>query len=136
MARGINKVILIGNLGRDPEVTYSASGMAIAAFVVATTEGRKNANGEWKDKTEWHRTKAFGKTAETIGKYLTKGSQVYIEGRIQYDKYQHKDGHMVYTTDIICNKMNMLGGGGESKAQAPQQEKGVEPDDSDNSLPF
>ena len=82
MARGVNKVILIGNLGRDPELSYTPSGLAVARFTLATTEGRK-VEGEWTDETQWHRVVIFGKTAETAGQYLSKGSQVYIEDFIR-----------------------------------------------------
>lgn len=132
MARGVNKVILIGNLGRDPELTYTPSGLAIAKFSLATTEGRKNQEGVWTDHTEWHRIVIFGKTAETAGQYLTKGSQVFIEGRIAYGSYE-REGVKVNTTDIIVSTMQMLGGkgggggesrgGGDSWQQPPKQQQ-------------
>ncbi len=109
MARGINKVILIGNLGNDPDVRSTQSGTTIATLSVATTSARKDRDGNWQEKTEWHRVKIFGKTAETAKMYLTKGSQVYIEGHIEYGSYD-KDGVKHYTTDIICGEMQMLGG--------------------------
>ena len=112
MARGVNKVILIGNLGRDPELSYTPSGLAVARFSLATTVGRKNAEGEWTEETQWHRVVIFGKTAEAAGQYLSKGSQVYIEGRISYGSYE-KEGVKHYTTDIICFRMQMLGSRGE-----------------------
>ena len=108
MARGVNKVILIGNLGRDPELSYLPSGTAVARLSVATTEGRKNAEGNWEDVTEWHRVSVFGKTAETAGQYMSKGQQVYIEGKITYGSYE-KDGIKRYTTDIIAFKVQLLG---------------------------
>ena len=110
MARGINKVILIGNLGNDPDVKYTQGGMAIATLSVATTSSRKDRDGNFQEKTEWHRVKLFGKTAEVAGEYLKKGRQVYIEGRLEYGSYE-KDGVKHYTTDIIGDDMQMLGGG-------------------------
>ena len=110
MARGINKVILVGNLGNDPDVKYTQGGMAIATLSVATTSSRKDRDGNFQEKTEWHRVKLFGKTAEVAGEYLKKGRQVYIEGRLEYGSYE-KDGVKHYTTDIIADEMQMLGGG-------------------------
>ena len=109
MARGVNKVILLGNLGNDPDVKYTQGGMAIATLSVATTYSRKDKDGNFQEKTEWHRVKLFGKTAEVAGEYLKKGRQVYIEGRIEYGSYE-KDGVKHYTTDIIGEDMQMLGG--------------------------
>lgn len=123
MARGVNKVILLGNLGNDPDVKYTQGGMAIATLSVATTSSRKDKEGNWQEQTEWHRVKLFGKTAEVAGEYLKKGRQVYIEGRIEYGSYE-KDGVKHYTTDIIGEDMQMLGsgdgqrsGGGEGGSQ-------------------
>lgn len=117
MARGINKVILIGNLGNDPEIRQTQSGSTIATLSIATTTVRKDRDGNFQEKTEWHRVKIFGKTAETAGKYLSKGRQVYIEGHIEYGSYD-KDGVRHYTTDIICDDMQMLGGGeGQGQGQ-------------------
>ena len=110
MARGINKVILVGNLGNDPDVKYTQGGMAIATLSVATTSSRKDRDGNFQEKTEWHRVKLFGKLGEIAGEYLKKGRQVYIEGRIEYGSYE-KDGVKQYTTDIIADEMQMLGGG-------------------------
>lgn len=101
---GLNKVTLIGNIGQDPEITTAGSGTQIAKFSVATSDGIK-APGEDFPKTEWHRIVAFGKTAELIGKFFKKGSQICIEGRIQYGKYDNKDGVTIYTTDIIANQI-------------------------------
>lgn len=113
MARGVNKVILIGNLGNDPDVRSTQSGSMLATLSLATTSSRKDRDGNWQEKTEWHRVKVFGKTAETAQRYLAKGSQVYIEGHIEYGSYD-KDGVKHYTTDIICDDMQMLGSrGGE-----------------------
>ena len=110
MARGINKVILVGNLGNDPETKYTQGGMAVTTLSLATTSVRKDKDGQQIEKTEWHRVKLFGKTAEVAGEYLKKGRQVYIEGRIEYGSYE-KDGVKHYTTDIIGDDMQMLGGG-------------------------
>jgi single-strand DNA-binding protein len=112
MARGVNKVILVGNLGNDPETKYTQGGMAITTLSVATTSVRKDKDGQQIEKTEWHRVKLFGKLGEIAGEYLRKGSQCYIEGRIEYGSYD-KDGVKHYTTDIIADEMQMLGGKGE-----------------------
>lgn len=125
MARGINKVILVGNLGRDPELTYTPSGLAVGKFSIATTEGRKNAEGEWADHTEWHNIVTFGKTAETAGQYLQKGRQVYIEGRLSTSNYE-KDGVKRYRTDVIANTLLLLGRRDES-AQYEGGSPGYEP---------
>lgn len=106
----LNKAILIGNLGRDPEMRYMQSGEAIANIAVATTETWKDKGGERQEKTEWHRVSAFGKLAEIIGQYLKKGAQVYIEGKIQTRKWTDKDGQDRYTTEIVAHEMKMLGG--------------------------
>lgn len=116
MARGINKVILVGNLGNDPEVRYSQGGNAITTISVATSEQWTDKQGQKQERTEWHRVKFFGRLAEIAGEYLKKGRQVYIEGSLRTDKYTGKDGVERYTTDIIANEMQMLGGppgGGE-----------------------
>src|SRR6476469_10193695 len=110
MARGINKVILVGNLGNDPETKYTQGGMAITTLSLATTSVRKDKDGQQIEKTEWHRVKLFGKVGEIAGEYLKKGRQVYIEGRIEYGSHE-KDGVKHYTTDIIGGGMQMLGGG-------------------------
>jgi len=114
MARGINKVILVGNLGADPETRYSAGGTAITSLRIATSESwMDKQSGERQERTEWHRVKLFGKLAEIAGEYLKKGRQVYIEGSLRTDKYTDKDGIERYTTDIVANEMQMLGGGNE-----------------------
>ncbi len=115
MARGVNKVILVGNLGADPETRYTAGGGAITTIKVATSESWKDKQtGEQQERTEWHRVKFFGRLAEIAGEYLRKGRQVYIEGSIRTDKYTDKEGIERYATDIIANEMQMLGtGGGE-----------------------
>lgn len=117
MARGVNKVILVGNLGRDPEVRYSPNGSAVANVTLATSESWKDKNsGEKQEKTEWHRVVFFGRLAEIAGEYLKKGSQVYVEGRLQTRKWQDKDGHDRYTTEIVANEMQMLGSRGGAGA--------------------
>ena len=114
MARGINKAIIVGNLGRDPEVRYTANGNAIANITVATTESWKDKqSGERQEKTEWHRVVFFGRLAEVAGEYLKKGAQVYIEGRLQTRKWEDKSGQERYTTEIVANEMQMLGSRGD-----------------------
>ncbi|GJM07509.1 MAG: single-stranded DNA-binding protein [marine bacterium B5-7] len=115
MARGVNKVILIGNLGQDPEVRYMPSGSAVANVSLATTESRKNREtGENEDQTEWHRVTFYNRLAEIAGEYLRKGSKIYVDGKIRTRKWQDKSGQDRYTTEIIANEMQMLdsrGGG-------------------------
>ena len=107
---GINKAILIGNLGRDPEVRYTPSGLAVANFNIATSERWKDRDtGEMNERTEWHRIVAFGKLGEICGEYLSKGKQVYIEGRIQTREWEDRDGNRRYTTEIVASDMKMLG---------------------------
>ena len=129
MARGVNKVILVGNLGNDPEVKYTQGGMAITTLSVATTSVRKDKDGNQQEKTEWHRVKLFGKLGEIAGEYLKKGRQVYIEGSIRYDKFTGADGVEKYFTDIVADEMQMLGGGGagEGGEQRPQRSSGDRP---------
>lgn len=111
-SRGVNKVILIGNLGNDPEVRYTASGAAVANVSLATSEQWKDReSGEQQERTEWHRVVFFGRIAEVVGEYLRKGSQIYVEGRLQTRKWQDKDGNDKYSTEIVANDMQMLGGG-------------------------
>lgn len=108
MARGLNKVMLIGRLGKDPEIRYAQSGTAVTNFTLATNEGwMDKASGEKKEKTEWHRIVAFGKLGEICGKYLTKGKQIYVEGRLQTRSWE-QDGVTRYTTEIVANDMQML----------------------------
>lgn len=115
MARGVNKVILVGNLGKDPEVRYAANGNAIANITLATSESWKDKQtGETQEKTEWHRVVFFRRLAEIAGEYLKKGSQVYIEGKLQTRKWQDKEGNDRYTTEIVANEMQMLGSRGGS----------------------
>ncbi|MBI4644279.1 MAG: single-stranded DNA-binding protein [Deltaproteobacteria bacterium] len=115
---GVNKVILVGNLGADPEMRYTAGGTAVCKFRIATTERYKDRQGNTQERTDWHRITAWGKLAEICGQYLAKGKQVYIEGRLEYGSYE-KDGVKHYTTDIIANTMQMLGLAG-NRAQEPE----------------
>jgi single-strand DNA-binding protein len=118
MARGVNKVIVVGNLGQDPETRYIPSGSAVTNLRIATNESWKDKQtGEQKDRTEWHSVAMFGRLAEIAAEYLRKGSQVYIEGKLRTRKWQDKDGNDRYTTEIIADEMQMLGnraGGGAS----------------------
>ena len=119
----INKVILIGNLGRDPEVRYMPSGDAVANITIATTDTWKDKAGEKQEQTEWHRVAMFGKTAEIAGEYLKKGSQVYIEGKLQTRKWTDKEGQERYTTEIRADRMQMLGSrSGGSERMAPPED--------------
>ena len=120
----VNKAIIIGNLGRDPEVRYTASGEALCNITVATSETWKDkATGEKKEATEWHRISFFGKLAEIAGQYLKKGSQVYVEGSIRTRKWTDKEGQERYTTEIVANEMKMLGSR-EGMSDAPPRESG------------
>jgi len=115
MARGVNKVILVGNLGKDPEMRYTADSRAVANITIATSESWKDKNtGQQQEKTEWHRVVAFGRLAEIMGEYLKKGSQAYIEGKIQTRKWQDQQGQDRYTTEVVANDMQMLGSRGGS----------------------
>jgi single-strand DNA-binding protein len=117
MSRGVNKVILVGNLGADPEVKYTQGGAAITTIRIATSESWKDKQtGEQQERTEWHRVKFFGRLAEIAGEYLKKGKQVYVEGSIRTEKYTDKDGVERFSTDIIATELQMLGGreGGSS----------------------
>jgi single-strand DNA-binding protein len=139
----LNKVMLIGNLGKDPEVRYTAAGTAVASFSVATSEKYKNKNGEWEEKTEWHNVTLWARLAEIAGEYLAKGKTVYIEGRLQTRKWQDKDGRDRYTTEIVGEKMQMLSGKGDGggrqgagrpESQEPRyEEPAFNPDDD---IPF
>jgi single-strand DNA-binding protein len=126
MARGINKVILIGNLGRDPEVRYMPSGGAVANVALATsTSWRDKQSGEQNERTEWHNVVFFNRLAEIAGEYLKKGSKVYVEGSLRTRKWQDKNGNDRYTTEIVANEMQMLdsrGGGGSSGGNNFNQE--------------
>jgi len=113
MARGVNKVILVGNLGNDPETRYMPSGDAVTNISIATTESWKDKQtGEQKEKTEWHRVVMFRRLGEIAAEYLRKGSQVYIEGKLRTNKWKDRDGNDRYTTEIIADEMQMLGGRG------------------------
>ena len=123
MARGVNKVTLIGNLRNDPELRSTQSGSAVANITLATSESwRDKETQETKERVEWHRVIFFGRLAEVVNEYLRKGSQVYVEGRIQTRKWQDKDGNDRYTTEIVANEMQMLGSRGtNSESPANQQ---------------
>jgi len=125
MAKGINKVILVGHLGADPEVRYTAAGTAVANIRLATNHATRNRQtGEFQDTTEWHRVVFFERLAEVVAEYLRKGAQVYVEGRIQTRKWQDQNGQDRYTTEIIANEMQMLGGRSSenTSAYAPKNE--------------
>ncbi len=117
MARGVNKVIIVGNLGQDPEVRYMPNGNAVANITVATSESWKDQQGQMQERTEWHRIVLYRRLAEIAGEYLRKGSKVYLEGRLQTREWQDPQGQKRYTTEIIANEMQMLDGRG---AGAPQ----------------
>lgn len=141
MSGGVNKVILIGNLGRDPEVRYTQAGNAVCNLRLAVNERRK-VDDEWKDATEWIDVVTFGKTAENVGQYLTKGRQVYVEGRMQTRKWKDRDGHDRWSTEVVAVRVNFIGSRGESSgAPAPSSghaPEGSEPADGfyDGDLPF
>jgi len=118
MSRGVNKVILIGRLGADPEVRYTPSGTAVVQINIATTERVPAGEGNWEDKTEWHRVVAFGKTAENCGNYLSKGRQVYIEGRLQTRQWEDAQGVKRYTTEIVARDIQFLGSASDQPQQA------------------
>jgi single-strand DNA-binding protein len=155
MARGVNKVILIGNLGSDPDVRYTASGAAVANISLATAESwRDKESGEQQERTEWHRVVFFGRLAEIVAEYLKKGSQIYVEGRLQTRKWQDKEGKDRYSTEIVASEMQMLGsrsGGGNQSSmdQTPPHGDDTAPagrpqkaaakareDDFDDDIPF
>ena len=148
MARGVNKVILVGNLGNDPDMRYTAGGAAVANISLATTDSwRDKESGEKQERTEWHRIVFFGKLAEIVGEYLRKGSQVYVEGRLQTRKWQDKEGTDRYTTEIVANDMQMLGSrsGGSANFDSPppkqdteqkSEPKSAADDNFDDDIPF
>ena len=123
----VNKVILIGNLGKDPEVRYSQAGAAIASFNVATTETWKKQDGTKEELTEWHRIVAFGRLGEICGEYLSKGSKVFIEGRLQTRKWEDKEGNTKYTTEIVAREMKMLSPRGSSGDSSQSQQYNDQP---------
>ena len=153
MARGINKAILVGNLGNDPDTKYTQSGMAITRISLATSSSRKDKDGNVQERTDWHRVMFFGKLGEIANEYLRKGSQIYIEGTIRYEKYTGQDGIEKYSTDIIANELQMLGSSGRDNTQQqtsgysqrpakqqtpsyPQRHQTNEPDFPDDEIPF
>jgi single-strand DNA-binding protein len=144
VARGINKVILVGNLGADPETRYMPSGSAVTNIRIATSESWKDKNtGDQQERTEWHNVAFFGRLAEVAGEYLRKGSQVYVEGRLRTRKWQDRDGNDRYTTEVIADEMQMLGGrqgsGAPARAESePRAGAAAPPSDSgfDDDIPF
>ena len=144
--RGVNKVILIGNLGKDPEVRYTPSGQAVANFSLATTEVGSSKDGGKQEYTEWHRIVAWGRLAEICGEYLSKGKSVYIEGALRTRSWQDKEGNNRYTTEIVARTMQILSPSGERQAQSPPPKKDDEfPEDftfdedsvgTDDDIPF
>jgi single-strand DNA-binding protein len=144
MARSVNKVILIGNLGKDPEVRYTGSGVAVATFTLATNESWRDAEGNTQERTEWHNLVAWRKLAEVIGEYLKKGSKIYVEGRLQYRTYDDKNGVKRYVTEIVMDQMVMLDGrnrdaaaGGPGPDPGPSAPPtGPGPSVKDDDLPF
>lgn len=136
---GVNKVIIIGNLGQAPEVEYMPNGNAVCNFTIATSESWKDKNtGEKVERTEWHRIVMYRKLAEIAGQYLTKGSKVYIEGKLQTRKWQAQDGSNRYTTEIVASEMQMLGGKGGQTQSKPKSEQAQQGLDSgfDDDIPF
>lgn len=129
----VNRVILIGNLGRDPEMRYAPSGDAITNFSIATTDTWKDKSGAKQERTEWHRISMFGKLAEIAGEYLKKGSTCYIEGRLQTRKWQDKEGNERQTTEVVADRMQMLGGKGSNddstKSSSPQPSQSAQKPD-------
>ena len=150
MARGVNKVILIGNLGKDPEIRYMGNGQAVANVTIATSENWKDKNtGEQQERTEWHRVVFFRRLAEIAGEYLKKGSRIYVEGKLQTRKWQDQSGQDRYTTEIVANEMQMLdsrgagaaAGGSNNYSESSNMEPAYEPQmapagDFDDDIPF
>ena len=142
----VNKVILVGNLGADPESRTTGSGTTVTKLRIATSERQKDRDGNWGDHTEWHRVTCFGRTAENAARYLRKGRQVYIEGKLRTRKWQDRDGNDRWTTEVIADEMQMLGGRGGGGGAAPMssgQDSGppsappdTGPDDFDDDIPF
>ena len=126
MSRGINKVILVGNLGKDPEVSYLPSGQSLTKFSLATSRSIKDkTTGEWKEKTDWHNIVAWGKTGESVAQYLSKGRQVYVEGRIQNRTWEDKEGKKRYNPDIVAENIMLRGGRGEGGQDSPSRSAGA-----------
>ncbi|MGQ8367254.1 single-stranded DNA-binding protein [Glaciecola sp. 1036] len=123
-SRGVNKVILVGNLGNDPEVRYMPNGGAVANLSIATSESWKDQQGQQQERTEWHRVTMYRRLAEIAGEYLKKGSQIYLEGKLQTRKWQDQQGNDRYTTEIIADQMQMLGGGARGDNQGGYQPSG------------
>src|SRR5881396_3671593 len=139
-AMSVNKALLIGNLGKDPEVRFTASGRAVARFPVATSEVWNDAEGQRQERTEWHNVVVWGKQAETCGQYLAKGRQVYVEGAIRTRQYDDKDGNRRYITEIIAQRVQFLGGGGGRGADTPrglpEEPPAGPPSATDDDVPF
>ena len=127
----VNKVVLVGHLGADPESRFTPSGVAVTTFNMATNESWKNKDGEYEDRTEWHRIVLFGKAAETASEYMKKGQLTYVEGRIRTRSWEDKDGMTRYTTEVLGDRFTMLGRKGENKSAAPADAGG-----DDDDLPF
>jgi single-strand DNA-binding protein len=125
MGKSVNKVILVGNLGKDPEVKYTPSGMAVANFSIATNENFKDKSGQWQERTEWHNVVAFQKLAEIVGEYVKKGTKIYIEGRLQTRSWDDKEsGQKRYKTEILANELVLLGGRGEAGGESEGGSRG------------
>lgn len=133
---GVNKAILLGRLGADPEIRYTSNGTAVANFRIATSERWNNPNGEKEERTEWHRIVAFGKLGEICGEYLAKGKQVYIEGRLQTRTWEDKDKNQRTTTEIIATVMQMLGSAGGGKTSEKEEPSSAEEPAKDDDIPF
>lgn len=140
MGRGVNKVILVGNLGADPEVKYTQSGAALCTFSVATSESFKDRDGNQQDRTEWHKIVAWRKLAEICGQYLSKGRQVYVEGKIQTRSWDDQDGNKHYMTEIVAREVQFLsggaGGGSGGGSGSYGQDMGGPPPPDDDDIPF
>lgn len=139
MARGtVNKVILIGRLGKDPDMRYTPSGMAVSSFSLATNHNQKDADGNWQEVTEWHNVKTFGRQAEFTGEYLKKGRQVFVEGRLQTSSWEDQNGQKKYRTEIIASDIQLLGSrtdGDNVSTAKPQKETKSQPADDEPSEP-
>jgi single-strand DNA-binding protein len=129
MSKGtVNKAILIGRLGRDPEMRYTATGTAVVTFSIATNHFAKDQSGNNTDQTEWHNIVAFGRTAEVAGEYLTKGRLVFIEGRLQTRSWDDQNGQKKYKTEIVCTNLQLLGGRGEGTGETPEENQSEVPE--------